>query len=54
MCARARALVSRYFVRRVTTSSRKWQNAAIMSRSVICSGRPPFRASMLAPNEDWS
>ncbi len=29
-------------------------NAEIMSRSVICSGRPPLSASMLAPNDDCS
>ena len=48
--ARLRDLVSRYLVRRETTSSRNCVNAVSMSRRVICSGRPPFTASMLAPN----
>ena len=49
--ARSRALASRNLVRRVTTSSRKATKAASMSLSFIVSGRPPFSATTLAPNE---
>ena len=52
ICALSRALVSRYLVRRVTTSSRKSRNARSMSVSVSISGRPPFSAIMLAPKLD--
>ena len=48
-CARSRALRSSNAVRRATTSSRKSRNADRMVRNSICSGRPPFSASMLQP-----
>src|SRR6516162_7970153 len=48
MCALSRALVSIYLVRRVTTSSRKSRKARSMSLSVSVSGRPPFKAIILA------
>ena len=49
MWARSRALRSSKAVRRATTSSRKATKWTRKSRSVSCSGRPPFSASMLQP-----
>ncbi len=46
---RSRALRSSKAVRRATTSSRKVMKCVRKSRSVSCSGRPPFSASMLQP-----
>ena len=52
--ARSRALLSRNFVRRDTTSSRKARKAPSRSFRVITCGRPPSSATTLAPNEDCS
>jgi hypothetical protein len=48
--ARVRDFISRCFVRRVTTSSRKAMNACRKSLRFNCSGRPPLSATMFAPN----
>jgi hypothetical protein len=54
MWARSRALPSRYFVRRETTSSRKARKDCSRSFRFITSGRPPSSATMLAPKVDCS
>ena len=48
---RSRALRNSNATRRATTSSRKSMKFVRKERSVNCSGRPPFKASMLQPKD---